>query len=590
MAYPLRRSLVPLALTLALASCGGSKDPSVRLAVVAHSDAPLTVEGPLGTSLLVPADASATNVTIVVSAPGRRRAAPSQVVVVGPQIRLEPSGATFVKPLEITIPISPSDLPAGKTLDDVVVLRVDAGSDVFVPLATRRSGAAVIATTEHFCDFIPVVVDDAATPFGSCLDTICAPSETCADCPADCGECLPSPDTTPPMMLSAVGSGPASSLPTDTIFTILFDEPLLPSSVSIQSIMLDSNLGPLPFSFVLQGASLVVTPTSLIPAATTVNLSILGVRDLAGNVTTVMAAASFMTATQSPAFRVSSSPLSGMVGVHPRQDLILDFSDPIDAATFTLQPTDTTGAACTGSISVGDGTHCYAGAVVALSPTSIVIRPTTTLALGTSMAVNINTGAQDTFGYPVAPSTVLTFTTSPVNGFAYRIIRGAFRNGNRGGIAGADASCDPSGQGNLKAFLLASTRYPCATASCAGTETGPVDWVLQTNTTYVNDVGLMLFTTDATHPIFSGWPMPNTFRALGGLNFAWGGTSNVSDWLLDPTFTCSDWTTAAVAQFQSLGYEASNTAGFIAGGSFDCSANTPHLCVDQVPTTLPATH
>jgi hypothetical protein len=582
-------SLFVLALALALASCGGGEDDSIRLVVAANSVTELTVAGPLGTTLLVPAGASSTDVTIVLSAPTGRRLLASAFVAVGPQIRLLPDGATFEKPLEISIPIEPSTLPGGSTIDDVVVLRVAADSDVFVPLPTRRVGNAVVASTEHFCDFIPVVlVDPMVNPFGACLDQICASSETCAGCPSDCGVCLPSGDTTPPSVLSATASGPSASLPADAVFTIVFDEPLMPASVSAQSFILSSQSGSIAYSFAHSGATVTITPAAPLPPALNLMFEISGVRDLAGNVMTAKAAPIFMTATQSSVGRLSTSPATGDVGVHPRQDLVFTFSGPVDVASFTIQSSDTPNTACTGTVRVNDGVTCFGGNIVALSPTSIAVRPTSSLVLSSSVTVSI-AGVTDTFGYPLAAFANLSFRVSPVNGFAYRIGRGPSVAGDRGGIAGADAGCDPTGTGKRKAFLLATTRYPCVTANCAGTETGPVDWVMKPNTTYVNAAGALLFTTDATHPIFVGWPMPNIFFA-GGLNFAWGGSNNVSDWLLNPTANCSDWTTSSGAQTYSVGYENSQTSGFIAGGAVACSGAFPHLCVDQVPTMLPATH
>ena len=69
-------------------------------------------------------------------------------------------------------------------------------SGVFVPLPTRRapSGNAVIAITEHFSDFVPIIVEETIeeTPWGTCGDEICDESsgDTCETCPYDCGICV----------------------------------------------------------------------------------------------------------------------------------------------------------------------------------------------------------------------------------------------------------------------------------------------------------------------------------------------------------------------------------------------------------------
>lgn len=58
-----------------------------------------------------------------------------------------------------------------------------------MPIPTRRSGNAVVCQTEHFSDFIAVVID-SANPFGSCGNGMCDPTEGCTSCPFDCGLCL----------------------------------------------------------------------------------------------------------------------------------------------------------------------------------------------------------------------------------------------------------------------------------------------------------------------------------------------------------------------------------------------------------------
>ncbi len=180
-----------------LAACGDESSGSRRTATqltseeVGASGGTLTAAG--GVQVQVPADALSGNVTIVVSALEGVRA-PAGTAAVGTPLRLEPAGTTFEKPVAVTIPISPSSLADGGTLDDVVVLRSTQDSDVFVPLPTRRaaSGNAVVAVTEHFSDFVPVVITASNNPFGSCGDSMCiaGEDETCSTCPSDCGVCV----------------------------------------------------------------------------------------------------------------------------------------------------------------------------------------------------------------------------------------------------------------------------------------------------------------------------------------------------------------------------------------------------------------
>lgn len=183
-----------LALGLACAACASGSNSGARTATQVSSEtvgtAGANLVGPSGSTVAVPAGALTGNVTIVVSALAGVRA-PRGTAVAAPAIRLEPAGTMFAKPVAVTIPISPSDLN-GMSLDDVVVLRSTQNSDVFVPLPTRRapSGNAVIAITEHFSDFLPVVVTATTSPFGACGDAMCMGTESCSSCPADCGVCV----------------------------------------------------------------------------------------------------------------------------------------------------------------------------------------------------------------------------------------------------------------------------------------------------------------------------------------------------------------------------------------------------------------
>ena len=131
--------LVSVAAAVIVGCSDSTTEPqSASLAIMANATSPSVLNGPGGVRLDVPAGASSTDITIVVtSAPGSRRAASAGAIVSTP-LTLTPEGAMFGKVIEVTIPISPSSLPAGKTLDDVVVMSAPAGSTVYVPMPTRR--------------------------------------------------------------------------------------------------------------------------------------------------------------------------------------------------------------------------------------------------------------------------------------------------------------------------------------------------------------------------------------------------------------------------------------------------------------------
>lgn len=160
-----RRVLVLVAGFVASTGCSASPKPqSVSLALGANAPNASVLDGPGGVRLDVPAHASATDVTIVLTtAPGSRRASSAGAIVATP-ITLEPEGSQFGKVLELTIPISPSQIPSGKSIDDVVVMTAPQGSTAYVPLPTRRAGSAVVATTTHFSDFVALVPPSPVDP------------------------------------------------------------------------------------------------------------------------------------------------------------------------------------------------------------------------------------------------------------------------------------------------------------------------------------------------------------------------------------------------------------------------------------------
>jgi hypothetical protein len=159
------RSLYCVTLAALLAfggSCGrpgNSRSTSASIGAAGGS-----LVGPGGVVVDVPAGAVDSTFTLVIaSLPGTRR--PAAATRVGTAARLLPEGQTFLKPVDVTFPITLSALPPGSTVDDVIVLRAPQDSNVFVPLPTRRVGNAVVASTDHFSDFVAVVIDaDAGSP------------------------------------------------------------------------------------------------------------------------------------------------------------------------------------------------------------------------------------------------------------------------------------------------------------------------------------------------------------------------------------------------------------------------------------------
>lgn len=164
-------------------SCSTGRSSSAT-SVVARATSATVLEGPNGVIVRIPAGALVEDTTITIAESPRSRR-PGGAIAVAPGVRLTPAGQTFLLPVEIEIPIDAGVVPAGSALEDVRVHRNESGSDVFVPLPTRRRGAAVATITEHFSDFVAVVA-----PAAVCGDAMCLPEESCESCPVDCGLCL----------------------------------------------------------------------------------------------------------------------------------------------------------------------------------------------------------------------------------------------------------------------------------------------------------------------------------------------------------------------------------------------------------------
>lgn len=187
-------------------ACGDDTPRSERMqaTVAANAATATTLTLSSGVSLTIPSEASQVEITVVLSSEPRSRRAGSVGTIVATPLVLGPEGTTFDKVVELTIPIQPSNLPAGSTVDQVIVVTAPHGSTAFVPLPTRRNGNAVVAETTHFSDFVAVVptpgaFGDAGLPgdAGALPDTGVFPSDADivdAALPQDAGPQLPPPN------------------------------------------------------------------------------------------------------------------------------------------------------------------------------------------------------------------------------------------------------------------------------------------------------------------------------------------------------------------------------------------------------------
>lgn len=116
-------------------------------------DSEFTLTHPSGAKVAIPPGARATGLTIVASVPPPTRR-PGGAAIVGVALTLTPTNPGITSPATVTLPITPSMIPAG---GNVIILQ-SGPNGVYVPAPTRRVGNAVVAETFTFGDFFPVVM------------------------------------------------------------------------------------------------------------------------------------------------------------------------------------------------------------------------------------------------------------------------------------------------------------------------------------------------------------------------------------------------------------------------------------------------
>lgn len=160
----------------------------------------------------------------------------------------------------------------------------------------------------------------------------------------------------------------------------------------------------------------------------------------------------------------------------------------------------------------------------------------------------------------------------------FKTVYGVTPSGNLGGIAGADAQCMASanypGSGTYKALIADGVDRVASATPNAGD--GQVDWVLKSNTTYIQNDGTTVIATTNENGLFV-FPLTNGFVATGsgywsGLNIDWTTSSN----------HCSRWTDATSGFQGTYGEESATDYMALVWGNASCEASGCVLtCVQQ---------
>lgn len=154
------------------------------------------------------------------------------------------------------------------------------------------------------------------------------------------------------------------------------------------------------------------------------------------------------------------------------------------------------------------------------------------------------------------------------------------RNGAYGGFNGADVVCNSDAAtlalpGTYKALLSnGSTRVACTTAYCSGGTSENVDWVLQPNTTYLQqDAATVIGTTNA------GGVFPSSTSVPFGPGSAQVLTGFATDWTFGGS-SCSNFTNTTGAV--TYGDESATGTNSWAANVKSCNSATSRIyCVQQ---------
>jgi ZU5 domain len=138
-----------------LSACGGSSSEVATQSIGASGG---TVSTSGGASVQIPAAALAATTTITASATPSA-ATPSGATLVGTPVTFGPEGQQFTTPVTVTLPLTPSELPSGKSAASVVIFTAPAGSTSYTQLTTSVVDAThVSAQVAHFSTFLPGIV------------------------------------------------------------------------------------------------------------------------------------------------------------------------------------------------------------------------------------------------------------------------------------------------------------------------------------------------------------------------------------------------------------------------------------------------
>ncbi len=118
-----------------VAACGGGSSPASDAGSIGPAGGTATF--PDGTSVLVPSGALAAAQTLT-ETPAPNAAVPSATTAVGGAVTFGPEGQQFARPVTVTLPFTPGELPQGSSAASIVIYTAPAGSSSYTALTTTQ--------------------------------------------------------------------------------------------------------------------------------------------------------------------------------------------------------------------------------------------------------------------------------------------------------------------------------------------------------------------------------------------------------------------------------------------------------------------
>ncbi|MDV6234332.1 DUF1554 domain-containing protein [Leptospira ellisii] len=153
-------------------------------------------------------------------------------------------------------------------------------------------------------------------------------------------------------------------------------------------------------------------------------------------------------------------------------------------------------------------------------------------------------------------------------------------NGNLGGVAGADATCQTAAQGLNAPGVATGSEYKALLMDENATRTLAVDWVLYPNTRYysLNNFNLQLGVTSASAELPANYDNPPD----PGLIAMYTGITIAPNWVVSVGGTCTSWTVGAPNPNFAMVGVSHVTAGYIDnGGFYACNQAINIYCVQR---------